>query len=37
VTILAGFLFMLLSLPAFVAACSAFSASGLEQTLLVLG
>lgn len=37
VTILAGFLFMMLSLPAFVSALQRFLEQGLEQTLLVLG
>lgn len=36
VTILAGFLFMMLSLPAFVSALQRFLEQGLEQTLLVL-
>ncbi|MEM0954989.1 MAG: flagellar biosynthetic protein FliR [Pseudomonadota bacterium] len=36
VTILAGFLFMLLSLPAFITALQAFLTQGLEQTLKVL-
>jgi flagellar biosynthetic protein FliR len=37
VTILAGFLFMLLALPSFLGALQRFIAAGLEQTLLVLG
>jgi flagellar biosynthetic protein FliR len=37
VTILAGFLFMLLSLPAFLTALRRFLELGLEQTLRVLG
>jgi flagellar biosynthetic protein FliR len=37
VTIVAGFLFMLLALPAFIAAMQRFLSLGLEQTLLVLG
>lgn len=37
VTILAGFLFMMLSLPAFMSALQRFLEQGLEQTLLVLG
>lgn len=36
VTILAGFLFMLLALPSFLSALQRFLAAGLEQTLLVL-
>jgi flagellar biosynthetic protein FliR len=36
VTILAGFLFMLLALPTFLSALQGFLAAGLEQTLLVL-
>jgi flagellar biosynthetic protein FliR len=36
VTILAGFLFMLLALPTFLSALQRFLAAGLEQTLLVL-
>ena len=37
VTMLAGFLFMFLALPTFVAAMQRFLGLGLEQTLLVLG
>lgn len=37
VTIIAGFMFMLLALPAFMAALRRFMNQGLEQTLLVLG
>ena len=37
VTIVAGFLFMLLALPAFITALQRFLGLGLEQTLLVLG
>ena len=37
VTIVAGFLFMFLALPAFIAALQRFLSLGLEQTLLVLG
>jgi flagellar biosynthetic protein FliR len=37
VTIVAGFLFMFLALPAFLAALQRFLSLGLEQTLLVLG
>jgi len=37
VTILAGFLFMMLSLPTFMSALRRFLERGLEQTLLVLG
>jgi flagellar biosynthetic protein FliR len=36
VTILAGFLFMLLALPSFITALRRFLETGLEQTLLVL-
>lgn len=37
VTIIAGFLFMFLALPAFLAAMQRFLSLGLEQTLLILG
>ncbi|MEO0436812.1 MAG: flagellar biosynthetic protein FliR [Pseudomonadota bacterium] len=37
VTIVAGFVFMLLALPTFMAALQRFLSQGLEQTLLVLG
>jgi flagellar biosynthetic protein FliR len=37
VTIIAGFLFLLLALPMFISTLQRFLSLGLEQTLLVLG